>query len=289
MTSDSPTSSPRHEQHPPPRVRAGEPILCVRDLSAGYASAMAFEAVSFDVAAGNLVALIGPNGSGKSTLIKTLIGLLQPWSGAIEIWGRDPQVARERIGYMPQAESVDWRFPVTVRQVVEMGHYRPRWGLERVRRLLRPFTPAQDEAVEAAMDRLGIADLGGTQIGELSGGQQRRVLLARTIVKDPDLLLLDEPAAGLDASAEEDLLGLLLQLASDGKTLIVATHDITSVFEHYPLTICLNGRLVVEGPPSEVLTEDVLVETFGRHLMVFHRGEHGYTVEPHVWHGEHDH
>jgi ABC-type Mn2+/Zn2+ transport system ATPase subunit len=161
--------------------------------------------------------------------------------------------------------------------------------LERVRRLLRPFTPAQDEAVEAAMDRLGIADLGGTQIGELSGGQQRRVLLARTIVKDPDLLLLDEPAAGLDASAEEDLLGLLLQLASDGKTLIVATHDITSVFEHYPLTICLNGRLVVEGPPSEVLTEDVLVETFGRHLMVFHRGEHGYTVEPHVWHGEHDH
>jgi ABC-type Mn2+/Zn2+ transport system ATPase subunit len=289
VTSDSGTSTLHHDQHPPPRVRPGEPIVCVRELSAGYANAMAFEAVSFDVAAGNLVALIGPNGSGKSTLIKALVGLLQPWSGAIELWGRDPDAVRERIGYMPQAESVDWRFPVTVRQVVEMGHYRPRWGLERMRRLLRPLTPAQDETVEAALDRLGIADLAGTQVAELSGGQQRRVLLARTIVKDPDLLLLDEPAAGLDASAEEDLLGLLLQLASEGKTLIVATHDITSVFEHYPLTICLNGRLVVEGPSSEVLTEDVLVETFGRHLMVFHRGEHGYTVEPHVWHGEHDH
>ena len=164
-----------------------------------------------------------------------------------------------------------------------------RWGLERVRGLLRPLTTAQNDAVEAALDRLGIGDLAGTQVSQLSGGQQRRVLLARTIVKDPDLLLLDEPAAGLDASAEEDLLGLLLHLASSGKTLIVATHDIRSVFEHYPLPICLNGRLVVQGPPAEVLPEDVLVETFGRHLMVFHRGEHGYTVEPHVWHGEHEH
>ncbi len=107
VTRDSGTSTLHHDQHPPPRVRAGEAILSVRELSAGYADTLAFEAVSFDVAAGNLVALIGPNGSGKSTLIKTLMGLLQPWSGEFSLWGRDPAVVRERIGYMPQAESVD--------------------------------------------------------------------------------------------------------------------------------------------------------------------------------------
>ncbi len=277
-----------HAQHPSPRVRQGPVAVQVRNLTTGYGGEAALEDVSLNVAAGNLVALIGPNGSGKSTLIKSLVGLLPPWSGEIEVLGQAPGAARHRIGYMPQIESVDWRFPVSVREVVAMGLYQRRWGWDRLRRLAGR-APNESAAVDAALDRLRIRDLGAEQVSELSGGQQRRVLLARTLVKDPDVLLLDEPAAGLDASVEEDLQGLLLELAEQGKTLIVATHDITSVFEHYPLTICVNRRLVVSGPPAEVLTEAVLVETFGRHLMVFHRDEHGYTVEPHVWHGQHDH
>ena len=281
----SPATDTQHAQHPHPRVRHGDAALRVQDLTVGYSDTPAVENVSFEIAGGNLVALIGPNGSGKTTLIRTLMGLMEPWSGSFELLGGVASAAR--IGYMPQVESVDWRFPVSVRDVVEMGLYQPTWGVARVRALFAGGGRERD--IDRALDRLRIRDLAGEQASELSAGQQRRVLLARTIVKDPDLLLLDEPAAGLDVSVEEDLLGLLLELAEQGKTLLVATHDITSVFEHYPLTICLNRRLVVAGPPSEVLTEDVLVETFGRHLMVFHRDEHGYTVEPHVWHGRHEH
>lgn len=284
MTS-SQTAPHEHHAHPPPIVRGGLPIVRTDALTTGYGGVPALTDVSFSVPAGNLVAVIGPNGSGKSTLIKALAGLLTPWQGRVQVFGRTPAAARARIGYMPQVEKVDWGFPVTVREVVAMGLYRRRWGLAK----LRGLVPGSHAAVDRALDRLGLTALAATQVGELSGGQRRRVLLARTLVKDPDLLLLDEPAAGLDVTVEEDLLSLMLQLAADGKTLLVATHDIASVFEHYSLTVCLNRRLVVAGPPAEVLSEDVLVRTFGRHLVVFHRDEHGYTVEPHVWHGRHDH
>jgi len=282
-----PPAAPQHHAHPPPTVRGGPPVLRVSGLTTGYGDVPALTDVSFNVPAGNLVALIGPNGSGKSTLIKALAGLLPPWQGAIDVFGRPPAAARGRIGfgYMPQVESVDWSFPVTVRDVVAMGLYRRRWGLAK----LRGLVAGSADAVDRALARLDLTALAGAQVAELSGGQRRRVLLARTLVKDPDLLLLDEPAAGLDVSVEEDLLTLMLELAAAGKTLIVATHDIASVFEHYSLTVCLNRRLVVAGPPADVLSEDILVRTFGRHLVVFHREEHGYTVEPHVWHGHHDH
>lgn len=280
-------SQSTHHAHPPPQARDGVVVVRVERLSAGYGRSEALSEVSFTLAGGNLVGLIGPNGSGKTTLLKTLVGLLRPWSGRVEVLGRAPARARERLGYMPQAETVDWNFPITVREVVAMGRYRRRWG-HRLPDLLRARRD-RSGVVDVALEQVRAADLAGSQIGELSGGQQRRVLLARALVREPDLLLLDEPAAGLDAAAEEDLMALLLGLAETGKTLIVATHDIGSVFEHYPLTLCLNRRLLAAGPPRDVLTEETLIETFGRHLMVFHRGEHGYTVEPHAWHGVHEH
>ncbi len=261
------------------------PVIRVEGLTAGYGRRVALEGITFAVGQGELVGLVGPNGSGKSTLIKTLIGLRPPWRGLVEVLGGTPAQSRGRIGYMPQVESVDWAFPITVREVVAMGLYRPRWGWAR----LRGFRDASRPAVEGAMERLGIGHLAARQTGELSLGQQRRVLLARTLVKDPQVLLLDEPAAGLDVAVEHDLMEVLVELARQGKTMIVATHDLTSVYEFYSASLCINRHMLAYGPPREALTEDVLVRTFGRHLLVFHRGEHGYTAEPHVHHGVHEH
>jgi ABC-type Mn2+/Zn2+ transport system ATPase subunit len=260
------------------------PVVSVRELTTGYRDVAAIESVSFDVAAGELVALIGPNGSGKSTLIKALIGLLDPWQGSAAILGGSPARARAQIGYMPQAEQVDWRFPISVREVVSMALYQRRWGLDRLRAQRR-----RDPRVEAAMRRTRIVELAGQQVSELSGGQQRRVLLARTLVRDPEILLLDEPASGLDTTSEHELMALLRDLAASGKTVIVATHDIVSVLEFFSRVLCLKRRLIADGPPRSALIEETLIDTFGRHLLVFYRGEHGYTAEPHVHHGRHEH
>ena len=272
---------------PPLATALPEPPLPLRvqGLTAGYNRRPAIEDLSFTVARGELVGLIGPNGAGKSTLIKALIGLLRPWRGRIELLGRAPRQARPRLGYMPQVEAVDWNFPATVREVVKMGGYRRQWGLRRIRDLL----DGSSDDVGRALARMRIAHLAARPIGELSGGEQRRVLLARALLRDPDLLLLDEPTAGLDVTAEETLQALFLELQREGKTLIVATHDITAVRAAYSMVLCLNRRLVAAGPPRAVMTERVLVDTFGRHLVVFHEGEHGYAAEPHVHHGVHQH
>lgn len=264
---------------PAPRL-----AMQVEDLTTGYERTPAIEEVSFSAGGGELIGLIGPNGSGKSTLIRALVGLLPAWRGSVRLFGDPPRRARTRLGYMPQAESVDWGFPISVREVVAMALYRPRWGPARLRGLGR-----RDPRVGAAMARTGVAELAGRQVGDLSGGQQRRVLLARTLVRDPELLLLDEPAAGLDTASEHQLMELLRGLVADGKTVLVATHDIGSVFEFFSRVLCVKGRLIADGPPRSALVEQTLVETFGRHLVVFYRGEHGYAAEPHVHHGQHEH
>ena len=254
--------------------------VMVEHLTTGYNGRPAIEGIDFAVPRGVTVGLIGPNGSGKSTLIKALLGLLAPWEGAVRVLGGEPRAARGRVGYMPQAEHVDWSFPVTVREVVAMGGYRPRFGRGRLLSRLR----GPGAGVTAAMERVGVRDLEAEQIAELSGGQQRRVLLARALVKDPDVFLLDEPAAGLDAGVEEDMLDLFDDLASQGKTLIVATHDIACVYRRYNLALLLNRRLLAHGEPKTVLTEETLTGAFGRHVMVFEIGRQTYATEPHVHH-----
>ncbi len=256
----------------------GEAAVIVRGLTTGYNQQPAVSDITFTVARGEMAALVGPNGSGKSTIIRALIGLQAPWQGEVRIFGADPRAARARVGYMPQAERVDWGFPLSVTEAVALGLYqrRPPW---------RRFHRTVDRArVDAALDRLGIGPLAGRQVGELSGGQRRRVLLARTLVRDPDLLLLDEPAAGLDAAVEEDLLDLFQDLAAEGKALIVATHDIPCVYRCYHTALCVNRRLVAAGPPRATLTEGVLEQTFGRHLVVFRVADRTYGAEPHTEH-----
>lgn len=235
--------------------------LEVRDLTAGYpGQSPAIEGVGFTVPSGELVGLIGPNGAGKSTLFKAVLGLIRPLRGEALAFGRPVQEARDQIAYMPQVEEVDWDFPVSVLDVVLMG---------RLRRM-RPFRRwnAEDRrAALEALERVGLSGLEHRQVGRLSGGQRRRVLMARAIARGARLLLLDEPFAGLDAAVQHDLIEILDGLAAEGRSILVATHDLSCVANSCDEAVCLNQRVIATGHPHEVLTAEVLTETFRRHLL----------------------
>lgn len=249
--------------------------LAVRDLWAGYDGLPALEAVSFELPAGSLAGLAGPNGSGKSTLLKAILGLVRPWRGRIDVFGRQLDGQRARLGYAPQAELVDWEFPATVRDVVMMGRY-GRIGL------LRSPKATDRDAVERALAQVGLEPLAGRQIGELSGGQQRRMLIARALAQEAGLLLLDEPMGGLDPAAEHELLSLFERLRDAGKTLLVATHDLSCIAACFDYTLLINRRLVAFGPTAQVLNTENLSEAFAEHLLLLpaeggvYVGHHGH-------------
>lgn len=240
---------------------SGGLAVAVRDLWAGYNGTPALESVTFELRPGSLVGLAGPNGSGKSTLMKSLLGLLRPWRGSIELFGTRIDDARRRVAYAPQIDQVDWEFPATVGEVAMMGRY-GRLGL-----LRRPGA-ADRRAVAEALEQVSLAGLAGRQLGELSGGQQRRMLIARALAQEADLLLLDEPMAGLDAASQHDLLTLFEVLRSAGKTLLVATHDLSCVAACFDLTLLLNRKLVAFGAPAEIFTPEILSEAYEEHLLM---------------------
>ena len=246
--------------------RPAIPAVEVEGLHAGYGRHVALEDVTFSVELGCLAGLVGPNGSGKSTLLRVMLGLHKPWRGEVRIFGRAGSAGRRRIGYAPQAELVDWAFPVTVLDVVLMGRY-GRLGLVR-----RPGQRDRDIAMDS-LERVHMADLAARRIGELSGGEQRRMLIARALAQEADLVLLDEPLAGLDATAQHDLLNLLEELRREDKTLFVATHDLSCVAANFDHAVLLNRRVVAFGRPADVFTEDLLSEAFRRHLLVLPGGE----------------
>ncbi|MDA0351195.1 MAG: metal ABC transporter ATP-binding protein [Chloroflexi bacterium] len=245
----------------PPGHEHGELALEVRDLWAGYpGQPPAIEAVDLRVPLGEIVGLVGPNGAGKSTLFKSILGLVEPIRGQVLAFGKPVREARALIAYMPQLEDVDWNFPVSVTDVVLMGCYQR----------LRPFggwSRANREAAAEAIERVGLSRFASRQVGELSGGQRRRVLMARSIARGSRLLLLDEPFAGLDAAVQHDLLEILDALVQDGRSVLLATHDLSCVASCSDDVVCLNRRVIASGSPAAVLTEDVLSRTFDRHLL----------------------
>ncbi len=259
------------------------PAIEVTGLTTGYRGHTALEDVSFSVPRGRFLGLLGPNGSGKSTLIKTLIGLLDPWQGEVRVLGQRPQEVRKRIGYMPQAEDIDWTFPATVREVVAMGLYRRAFGLDRFR-----GQHDEQDRIMAALERLSVDHLADRQAGELSGGQQRRVLCARALVKEPHLLLLDEPTAGLDARSEQEMLDLLSELAAEGASIVLCTHDIGCASDRCDLTLFLNRRVMAYGPPEVTITEEMLNRTFEGHVLVMGSGGSRLALAPHDHHEHED-
>jgi manganese/iron transport system ATP-binding protein/manganese/zinc/iron transport system ATP- binding protein len=245
----------------PPGHAHGELALEVRDLWAGYAGhPPAIEAIDVRVPLGEIVGLVGPNGAGKSTLFKSILGLIEPLRGEVRAFGKSIRDARADIAYMPQIEEVDWDFPVSVTDVVLMGGYqrmRPFGGWSRDNR----------RAATDAIERVRLSDLASRQVGELSGGQRRRVLMARAIARGSRLLLLDEPFAGLDAAVQHDLLEILDDLVREGRSVLIATHDLSCVASCSDDVLALNQRVIATGSPATVLTEEILSRTFERHLL----------------------
>lgn len=256
-------------------AQAAEPswhyCLEVRDLAAGYDDVPAIRDVTFAVPPGQMVGVIGPNGAGKTTLFKAILGLVSLQEGRILLHEKGAHAQRSLMGYVPQVDDLDRRFPVNVRDVVMMGRY-PRIGWVR-----RPG--AEDEAsVRAAMERVDMAELADRQIGRLSGGQLQRVLLARVLAQDPHLLLLDEPVSGVDTATQHAVFAVLEALRDAGKTVLVATHDLNCVVERFDRVLCLNRRLVAYGSPAQVFRESVLEETYGSHLMIVRVGDRQVVV-----------
>jgi ABC-type Mn2+/Zn2+ transport system ATPase subunit len=230
-------------------------------VTAGYGNRTALVDVTLEVQPGSLLAVIGPNGAGKSTLLKLIAGLIKPIAGRVTVLGGPPGSAARRIAYLPQAEAVDWEFPVTVREVVTMGRYGRLGFLHEPRK-------RDDERVAAALETVGMSDAVERQIGALSGGQRRRVFLARAIAADPELYLLDEPVTGVDARTQEELMDVLEAEARSGKTVIATTHDLICAAQRFHQAALLNGRLIAQGSADLVLDRDLLAETYGGHVLV---------------------
>jgi ABC-type Mn2+/Zn2+ transport system ATPase subunit len=233
----------------------------IRNLSATYGGALALDSVSLSIAHGAQVAIVGPNGAGKSTLFRALVGLVTIRSGEILIHGDVLPGDQAAIAYIPQREEVDWRFPVTVFDVVAMGRYGRRgWW--------RPLSREDRHVVHESLDLLGIGDLQSRPIGQLSGGQQQRVFLARALAQEPHILLLDEPFTGVDVSTREATLELLNGLRSRSVTVLISTHDLDLAAGRFEQVVLLNRRLVSAGTPAEVFTPEHLREAFGGQMVV---------------------
>ena len=234
------------------------PAIAVDDVAVRYGDVVALDGATLSVQPGRICGLIGMNGAGKSTLLKAIMGLVKPDRGTVRINGIDPMRARKTqvLGYVPQSEDVDWQFPVTVRDVVMMGRY-GRMGLTR-----RP-REEDVEAVNRALARTHLESFADRQIGQLSGGQKKRAFIARGIAQGASIMLLDEPFAGVDKHSEATITELLRDLAAEGTTIFVVTHDLVALPQLAPETVLLNRRVLMHAPTEVVLEPDNLVQGFG--------------------------
>ncbi|MCS7222303.1 MAG: metal ABC transporter ATP-binding protein [Anaerolineae bacterium] len=235
--------------------------LEVEHLTVAYNGPPVLLDVTFQVPHGARVAVVGPNGAGKSTLFKALVGLLPLRQGRVRVHGRPLGSHLDCVAYVPQREEVDWRFPVTVADVVMMGRYGRLGWFRRPR-------PEDHEIVRRSLEQMGLAHLRDRPIGELSGGQQQRVFLARALAQEPHILLMDEPFTGVDAATQEAMLALLDQLHARGVTVMVSTHDLNLAATRFDRILLLNRRVIAYGTASEVFTPQSVLEAFSGQALI---------------------
>ena len=243
--------------HPHPHA-AGKPILRIENLTVAYEAGLALDNISFELIRGERLAVVGPNGAGKSTLFKVIAGVIEPGHGLVEVAGYEPG-GHICIAYVPQRSQVDWSFPVTVADVVMMG---------RVGRMgyLRWATPRDWQQVRQALEVVRMQDFARRQISQLSGGQQQRMFIARAIAQEAELMLMDEPLTGLDATSQDDIFSIMDGLKERGVTVLVALHDLKMAAEHFDRVMLLNKRILGLGVASEALTPAHLLDAYGGHL-----------------------
>lgn len=260
---------------------AVEPLVTFEHMSCSYGNAPVVEAVDLSVMPGDFMGIVGPSGSGKTTLLRALLGSVQP------VHGRVHRRAGLKIAYVPQLETVDWNFPVTVGEVVGMSHPSPStWP----RSWWPRTTAAEKEEIATVLEHLGLGGLMSRHIRELSGGQQQRVFLARALMQKPDLLVLDEPTAGVDVRTRHEVLHVLADLntgtmnaavmnadgvasaAGDRMTIVLTTHDLNGLAAHLPRLVCFNRTVVADGTPEQVLRPYFLERTYGAPMEVLNHG-----------------
>ncbi|MBZ0271298.1 ATP-binding cassette domain-containing protein [bacterium] len=235
--------------------------IAITGVNFGYDGRLIVDDVSFRVKHREFVAIVGPNGGGKTTLLRLVLGLLQPASGRVEVFGTTPDAARRRVGYMPQEMRADPAFPVTAFDVVLMGRVRP---FGRIRR-------ADREAARRAIAEVGLGGFERARFGELSGGQRQRALIARALVAEPEMLLLDEPTANIDLRGEEAFYDLLRHL-NERMTIVLVTHDLGLVSRTVRKVVCVNR--FVEVHPTAELPADAILRLYGERMTAVHHGHH---------------
>lgn len=230
--------------------------LKVEHLSVSYGKTSVLWDINLSIPSGRLVGVLGPNGAGKSTLLKALTGFLCPVSGSVEFLGASYKKNKQLIAYVPQRTTVDWDFPVSVFDVVCMGCYGRKGLFGRITKEDRALT-------EKALKQVGLESLADRQINELSGGQQQKVFIARSLVQQAEIYLMDEPFAGIDVATEKTIMGILEELRSQGKTIFVVHHDLASVKKYFDWVVLLNTSLIGSGPVSEVFHEENICKAYG--------------------------
>lgn len=240
----------------------------IESLSVHYEKASVLSDLSVTIPKGVLCGIAGPNGAGKSTLLQAIMGLIRPLSGRVSfLEGQSLFEVRQKIAYVPQRESVDWDFPITVFDVALMGRAKCLGLFGRPRR-------ADRDAAIRALEKVGLADYQNRQISQLSGGQQQRLFLARALIQEPEILLLDEPFAGIDLATEKAIFELLRSMKKKGSTILIVFHDLQNAEKYFDRLLLLNRRLIAYGPVSEIYVPSILARAFGKRQPLYEEAAH---------------
>lgn len=230
-------------------------VIEIKNISVAYDETTVLENVNLNIKRGDFLALMGPNGAGKSTLLKTILNFIKPIGGEIKIKGKLYKEVRKKIAYVPQRGSVDWDFPITLFDVVEMGCY-GRVGF------LKKINKTEKKNVERVIEKVGLTEFKERQISKLSGGQQQRAFLARAILQNAEIYLMDEPFQGVDSKTEKAIVEILKELKKSGKTLIVVHHDLQTVTSYFDAVAFINKTIVAAGPVEDVFNEENIEKTY---------------------------
>ncbi|QPC84628.1 metal ABC transporter ATP-binding protein [Phototrophicus methaneseepsis] len=266
VTQSNPLSGATPNQTADSHTHHQSVALNVHNLSAGYpGDRQAISNIQFAIKRGERVAIIGPNGAGKSTLFKAIAGLIPFTTGEISVQGEDCRSSHAYVGYVPQQQDIDWTFPVSVYDVIMMGRARhSKWF---------PWWQQSDhERTKQLLAQLSLTSIANRQIGELSGGQKRRVFIARALAQEASVLLMDEPFTGVDTTAEQEIMETLDVLRNQGITILLATHNLEKAASAFDKILLLKQQQLAYGPPSEIMQPDVLRLAFGGGLSVFQQG-----------------
>jgi len=231
--------------------------ITIKNLTVAYGNFIALNKVSFELEPGKLIGIVGPNGSGKSTLLKAILDLTPSYSEQILFFGKPLKEAKNRLAYVPQRETVDWNFPISVEEVIAMGRLNPS-------KMIQRLSEEDKVIINESLLQVSMTDFQKKQIGALSGGQQQRVFLARALAQRADLILMDEPFVGIDMASQESILDLLLQLKNSGKTIVMVHHDLSTVAQYFDDVLLMNNKLVLHGKTSEVLYSQEIHDVYGK-------------------------